>query len=92
MTIPVTITSQRRGFFTYRDFSREHVERLTSDFKLAQPFSHLVLENFLNLRPDQMADVYPAPDSPHWNKRRDFYQSGKMYCRDTDILPPLISS
>jgi len=81
MTVPVTITSERQGFFAYRDFSPELVERLASEFKLAQPFSHLVFENFCNLTPDQLADVYPAPDSPYWNKRRDFYQSGKMYCR-----------
>src|SRR3954471_24313441 len=92
MTVPVTITGERQGFFAYRAFSAEQVEGLASQFKLAEPFPHLVLEDFFNLTPDQMPDVYPAPDSPHWNKRRDFYQSGKMYCRDTDVLPPLISS
>jgi hypothetical protein len=92
MTIPVTITDERQRFFAYRTFSPEKIERLTSEFKVAEPFPHLVLEDFLNLTPDQMADVYPGPGSPDWNKRLDFYQSGKMYCRDTDVLPPLISS
>jgi hypothetical protein len=92
MTLPVTITSERKSFFAFRSYAPELVERLASQFKLAEPFPHLLLENFLELTPGQMEGVYPAPDSPHWNRRRDFYQSGKMYCRDTDILPPLISS
>lgn len=88
----VTITSEKKDLFGFRTYSREHVERLASDFRRADPFPHLVLEDFLNLTPDEAAGVYPAPDWLHWNKRNDFYQSGKMYCRDTDVMPPLISS
>lgn len=91
MTVPVTIMNERKTFFDFRAYSREHVERLASEFKQAKPFPHLVLANFLNLTPDEMADIYPTPEWPHWNKRGDFYQSGKMYFRDTDIMPPLIS-
>ncbi|PYT02634.1 MAG: hypothetical protein DMF65_06030, partial [Acidobacteria bacterium] len=65
---------------------------LAAQFKQARPFPHLVFEDFLNLTPDELACVYPAPDWPHWNKRQDFYQSGKMYCRDTDVIPSLLSS
>ena len=92
MTIPMSITSDRKGFFAFRTYSGEHVERLASQFTTATPFPHLVLEHFLNLTPDELGESYPAPDSPYWNKRHDFYQSGKMYCRDTDIIEPLIAS
>jgi Rps23 Pro-64 3,4-dihydroxylase Tpa1-like proline 4-hydroxylase len=92
MTVPAIITSERKNFFDFRNYSRERVERLASEFKQAKPFPHLVLEDFLELTPDELAFVYPEPDWPHWNKRKDFYQSGKMFCRDTDIIPPLISS
>jgi len=92
MTVPVIIASERTSFFGFRTCSREDVERLAAEFKQAKPFPHLVLEGFLNLTPDEVVDVYPSPDSPHWNKRHDFYQSGKMYCRDTDVIPPLILS
>lgn len=90
--MPVMITSEKKKLFDFRTYSREHVERLASEFRQADPFSHLVLEDFLNLTPDEAAGVYPAPDWPYWNKRNDFYQSGKMYCRDMDVIPPLISS
>lgn len=76
-------------FFAFRDYP---VEQLASQFTAAQPFPHLVIQNFLNLTPAEVLDSYPAPDSPHWNKRRDFYQSGKMYCRDVDVLSPLMLS
>jgi hypothetical protein len=82
----------RKRFFAFRDYPREHVDTLASQFAAAAPFPHLVLEDFLKVNPDELGDGYPPPDSPHWNKRRDFYQNGKMYCRDTDVLPPLIES
>ena len=92
MTKPGTITDQRKTFFDFRSYSHERVERLASEFKEGRPFPHLVLENFLYLTPAEMSGVFPAPDWLHWNRRQDFYQSGKMYCRDTDVIPPLISS
>ena len=88
----VIIRSERKNFFVFRNYSQEYVERLAAQFKQAKPFPHLVFEDFLNLTPDELACVYPAPDWPHWNKRQDFYQSGKMYCRDTDVIPSLLSS
>jgi len=87
-----TITGASVNLFDFRTYSREHVEQLAAQFQTAKPFPHVVLENFLNPKPDEMAGVYPEPEWPHWNKRNDYYQSGKMYCRDTDVLPPLISS
>jgi len=88
----ITTTSEKKQLFGFRTYSREHVERLASEFRQANPFPHLVLEDFLNLTPDEAEGMYPAPDWPHWNKRNDFYQSGKMYCRDTDVIPPPLSS
>ncbi|HEX8556562.1 MAG TPA: 2OG-Fe(II) oxygenase [Pyrinomonadaceae bacterium] len=92
MTVSATATSERKNFFDFRTYSQGRVEQLASEFKQAEPFPHLVIEDFLNLTPDEAAGVYPTPDWPHWNRRNDFYQSGKMYCRDTDVIPPLISS
>ena len=92
MSQPVAITSQTRTFFRFREYSVERVQHLAAEFEHAQPFPHLVLENFLNPTPVELAGIFPAPDWPHWHKREDFYQSGKMYCRDTDVIPPPILS
>lgn len=86
------ITSERKSFFGFREYSPESVDRLAAEFKHARPFPHLVLEDFLNLAPGELAGTFPKPDWPHWNRRQDFYQSGKMYCRDTDLIQPLLSS
>jgi len=90
--MPAIITSERKYYFSFRNYPQEYIGRLASEFKQAKPFPHLVFEDFLNLTPDEMTGVYPAPDWPYWNKRNDYYQSGKMYCRDTDTIPRLISS
>lgn len=88
----LAMTGVSKNLFDFRAYPRERVERLASEFRRAGPFPHLVLEDFLKLTPDETAGVYPAPDWPCWNRRDDFYQSGKMYCRDTDVIPPLLSA
>lgn len=88
----VTIAGERRDFFGFRSYSEGHVGRLASEFREATPFPHLVLKDFLNLKPDELAGVYPPPEWPNWNRRQDLYQAGKMYCRDTDAIPPLLAS
>jgi hypothetical protein len=92
MTTQAMTTGVPQGFFDFRTYSRERVERLASEFSQARPFPHVVLPNFLSLTPGEAAGVFPAPDWPHWNRRQDFYQSGKMYCRDTDVIPPTLAS
>jgi len=86
------ITTSERNFFNYRHYSHDDLSQLAVEFQQAKPFPHVVLENFLRLKAEEMTGVYPTPDWPHWNKRNDYYQSGKMYCRDTDVIPPLIAS
>lgn len=88
----MTITGDRKTFFAFRTYSGDRVGQLAAQFTKAEPFPHLVLERFLELTPDEVGENFPAPDSACWSKRYDFYQSGKMYCRDTDVLPPLITS
>lgn len=90
--MPATILNQKESFFDLQSFSHQEQERLASKFKQAKPFPHLVFENFLDLTPDEMGDAYPAPDWSSWNKRHDYYQSGKMFCRDLKVLPPLFLS
>ena len=92
MTPLAKISGDRMNLFEFRNYAPAYVSQLAVRFQKAEPFSHVVLENFLSLSPDEMAGVYPAPEWPHWHKRNDYYQSGKMYCRDTDILPPLVSA
>lgn len=87
-----TNMGDRETFFDFRAYAPERVEHLASEFKQARPFPHLVIDDFLKLTPDAMAGVWPAPDWPHWGRRNDFYQFGKMFCRDMDVIPPLLTS
>jgi hypothetical protein len=90
MTMPLSIDSKTKHFFDFRNHSPEYTKQLTLEFKRAKPFPHLVFENFLNPTADDLPGAYPAPDWPAWNKRDDFYQFGKMYCRDPNLMPPVI--
>ena len=92
MVRSAAVLGDRESFLDFRAYAPERVERLASEFRHAAPFPHLVIDDFLRLTPDEMAGVYPAPDWPHWGRRDDFYQSGKMFCRDTDVIPPLLTS
>jgi len=88
----MAITGETKSCFKFREYSDSQVKHLAAEFEHAQPFPHLVLEKFLNQTPVELAGSFPAPDWPHWHKREDFYQSGKMYCRDTDVIPsPILS-
>lgn len=88
----MAITGETKSCFKFREYSDSQVKHLAAEFEHAQPFPHLVLENSLNPTPVELAGSFPAPDWPHWHKREDFYQSGKMYCRDTDVIPsPILS-
>ncbi|MFD6198878.1 2OG-Fe(II) oxygenase [Mycobacteriaceae bacterium NPDC060252] len=68
----------------------EKLERNASDlsrqFHTAEPFSHLVVDDFLRLSPDS-ADAFPGISWPWWNKWEDGYIRNKRFCAEIDLIP-----
>ncbi|MFA5710655.1 2OG-Fe(II) oxygenase [Mycolicibacterium sp.] len=59
---------------------------LRRKFQTAEPFSHLVLDDFLRLAPSS-ADVFPDSSWPSWNEVDDGYIRNKRFCFDIDRIP-----
>lgn len=68
----------------------EELERNASDldqkFHTAQPFPHLVVDDFLRL-PSETAADFPSIDWPWWNKWEDGYIRNKRFCAEIDLIP-----
>lgn len=61
-------------------------DELARQFRLAQPFPHVVLSDFLSLDPAETAR-FPDASWPHWKRLRDYYQHQKTSCSDLDAIP-----
>ena len=75
--------------FSYRSFDSERTEALARSFRAAEPFPHLVIDNFLTHSPAEVLPVFPNAEWPHWNEFTDAYQHRKRSCSDIEALPPL---
>jgi hypothetical protein len=69
--------------------SDEDATRLRRSFEAAQPFAHLVLDDFIT--PAGKAALagaeFPGPDWPHWSRFLDEYQKEKRVCADLRRMP-----
>ncbi|TDZ45175.1 2OG-Fe(II) oxygenase [Mycobacteroides franklinii] len=63
------------------DASDLHREFLTAD-----PFPHLVVDDFLRL-PAEAADTFPGVSWPWWNQWDDGYIQNKRFCAEIDLIP-----
>lgn len=68
----------------------EKLERDASDlhreFLTAEPFPHLVVDDFLRLSPEA-SDSFPGASWPWWNQWDDGYIQNKRFCAEIDLIP-----
>jgi len=83
----VALASLTKHFAALLEQSKE----LSSAYSLAEPFPHLIIDNFLptSIIENIYAD-FPASDSPAWVRLPTEDQKGKMATRDECDLPPSI--
>jgi Rps23 Pro-64 3,4-dihydroxylase Tpa1-like proline 4-hydroxylase len=71
-------------------FNVEEFERNASDlrreFKAAEPFQHVVVDDLLRLSPSA-ASAFPDISWPWWNEYIDRYQLNKRFCSDLNLIP-----
>ena len=64
-------------------------EQLRSEYAHAEPFPHIVIDNFLpEAVPSQIVDEFPDPQHSFW-ERRATKNSLKLSCNDLDDLGPM---
>lgn len=78
--------------FAYRDHDDTRISAMASELTAAQPFPHLVIDDFVRVPPDEVVSAFPAPDWPGWKSFNDAYQFNKRQCADIDALPPLFQA
>jgi hypothetical protein len=68
---------------------------LASQYRFAEPFPHVVLENFLEVDVDQVLGSFPDLDWEGWtdvaakSESAAKHQPGKRACPDIELIPPL---
>ena len=73
----------------------ERGSSLASQYRLADPFPHVVLENFLEVDVDQVLGAFPDLDWAGWtdvashSEAAARHQPGKRTCHDIERIPPL---
>jgi hypothetical protein len=74
------------------NYIAQNPERSAAEFRAATPFPHIVFDNLLNVRPEQIIEPFPDPSWPHWERCRDTYQVQKMYVENPDVMPEWLAS
>ena len=64
---------------------------MASRFRTAQPYPHIVLDDFLTPEGRSSLGDFPGPDWPHWSRFGDEYQKEKRVCANIDIIPHAFS-
>lgn len=65
------------------------IESACSQWSAAQPFPHIVLDDFLS-DPIAVRDAFPTKDWKHWNSLGDSYQWNKYSCSVLEVIPSQI--
>lgn len=74
------------------EFTDEQRSALAAKFSTAEPFPHLVIDNFLSEYGRQALRSYPSPEWPHWRLFLDEYQKEKRTCDDISKIPEPLST
>jgi hypothetical protein len=80
------------GFFDLSRLEGPEADQLAQRYRLAEPFPHTVLEDFVLAPADDVAKAFPDPSWDGWIDRTGTgpYQPGKSSCRDIELMPPLL--
>lgn len=66
------------------------IARLNSEFQNAQPWPSIVLDDCLNVTPDQIEQDFPDWDWNGWATTTEAYQNQKRNCADISKMPSLM--
>src|SRR5271165_6756294 len=83
-------SGRAHDIFDVETFERD-AQRLASEFKVAEPFPHIVLDGLIRLPPDRGLD-FPGPAWHGWSPLGDSYQHNKRVCNDIDRIPEPFAS
>ena len=72
------------------DLERLAEPSLAVGYRIAEPFPHVVLEDFVRVPEQEIADAFPGPEWEHWANRTSRFQPGKSSCRDIEAMPPTL--
>src|SRR4051812_19537761 len=72
--------------FPIDSYSYDDREVLAKTFAGADPFPHLVLDDFLNLD-TAAAEMFPGFEWDRWHRFGDDYQRQKVTCDDIEVIP-----
>jgi hypothetical protein len=75
--------------FAFSAYDDARVTGLAAEFAAAQPFSHIVVDNFLTAPQSTVTAAFPVPEWTGWTGFKDAYQPNKRVCGDIDVMPPL---
>jgi hypothetical protein len=78
------------GFFDLERLKEPTLASLVSTYRLAEPFPHIVLEDFVVASPEEVVSAFPDADWEGWTDRSHQFQPGKWSCRDIAAMPPLL--
>lgn len=80
------------GLFDFGQLEGSGADQLAQDYRLAEPFPHAVLEDFVLAPAEEVVDAFPDPTWDGWIDRSGTgpYQPTKSSCRDIEIMPPLL--
>lgn len=77
--------------FRYGEFDDASLDGLRDSFRTAAPFPHLVLDDFIAARRDEVLAAFPPDEWDGWHRFKDSYQAEKRYCQDLSVIPPLLA-
>jgi hypothetical protein len=66
------------------------ISDLTSRYRAAAPFPHVVLDDFVLVAPGDIEAAFPGPEWDHWRDRSSDQQPAKSSCRAIELMPPLL--
>jgi hypothetical protein len=70
-----------------RSFSAADIAALKEQFHGAQPFPHLVIDDFIDTAAAKAFGAFPSSSWEHWNQFKDNYQKHKHTCENIQVIP-----
>ncbi len=78
-------------FFDLSRLEGPGADQLAQDYALAEPFPHVVLEDFVLAPAEKVVEAFPDTKWEGWiDVGRGKHQPGKSYCDNIELMPPLL--